>query len=84
MPRAIRQTVKLHNVGDAVETERGGLQRQAAGNAEIAAAFAAGLVRLVVQNTAFGGETVLGPLLLDVNERALARAERDVLQRRER
>jgi hypothetical protein len=76
--------VKLHNVGDAVQAERGGLQRQAAGDAEVASAFATGFVCLVVKHAALGGKAVLGPLLFDVDERALARAERKVLQRRER
>jgi hypothetical protein len=84
LPRPIRLAVEFHNVGDAVETEHGGLQRQTAGDAEITAALTASLVRFVVQHTALRGEAVLGPLLLDVDERALARAEREVLQRRER
>ena len=60
------------------------MQRQAAGNAEVAPAFAAGFVCLIVQHAALGGEAVFGPLLFDVDERALARAEREVLQRGKR
>ncbi len=37
-----------------------------------------------MQDAALGCEAVLGPLLFDVDERALVRAEREVLQRRER
>ena len=81
LPRPIGLSVKLNNVGDSVQTERFRLKLQAAGNAKVAAAFAAGFVRLVVQYAAFGGEVVLGPLSLDVDECALARAEREVLQR---
>ena len=84
LPRAVGLAVKLDDVGHAVEVECGGLQRQGAHDAQVAAALAAGFVGLVVEHAALGGEAVLGPLALDVNERALARAEREVLQGGER
>lgn len=84
LPRAIGLAVKLDNVGDAVETECGGLQRQSAGEAKIAPFLAAALVRVLVQHPTFGGEAVLGPLPFDMDERALATAESEVLQGRER
>lgn len=76
--------MKLDDVGDTMEAEGGGLERQGAGGAEIAARFAAGLMRAIVEHAALGGESVFGPLALDVNERALARAKREMLERRER
>ena len=49
--------------------------------AGVVAAFAAGFVRFLVQQAALGREPVLGPLPFDVDERALPRAELEVLQR---
>ena len=54
-PRAVRLAVKLDDIGHAVETKRGRLERQGAGGAEIAARFAAGLVGTVVEDAALGG-----------------------------
>ena len=83
-PRAVGLAVKLDDIGDAMEAESGGLEGEGAGGAEIAARFGAGFVRTVVEHAALGGEGIFGPLALDVDERALAGAEREVLQRRER
>ena len=83
-PGAVRLAVKLDDIGHAVKAEGGGLERECAGDAEVAARFAAGLVGAVVEDAALGGEGVFGPLALDVDERALTRAEGEVLERRER
>lgn len=84
VPRAIRLAVKLHDVGDAVDAERVGVERERAGDAEVAARFGAGFVGAFVEDAALGGARVLRPKALDVDERALARAEREVLQGGER
>ena len=76
--------MKLDDIGHAVETKRGRLERECAGGAEIAARFAAGLVGTVVEDAALGGEGVFGPLTLDVDKRALAGAKREMLECRER
>ena len=83
-PRAIGLAVKLDNVGDAVQPERHGLERQPRATRRSPRVSLPASCACVVQHAALGGETVFGPLLLDVDKRALARAEREVLQRGER
>lgn len=84
LPGAVGLAVELDDVGHAVEAECGGLQRQGAYDAQVAAALAAGFMGFVVEHAALGGEAIFGPLAFDVDERALARAEREVLQGGER
>jgi len=83
-PGIVGLAVKLHNIGDAMEPECGGLQWQCAGDTNVATAFAAGFVGFVVQHATLGSQPVFSPLLLDVNERALPFAECEVLKRRDR
>ena len=84
LPGVVGLAVELDDVGHAMEAECGGLQRQGSRDAQVAAGLAAGFMGLVMKHATLGGEAVLGPLALDVDERALPRAEREVLQGGER
>lgn len=56
------------------------MQAKPAGNAEAGARFRAGLVGAVVELAALGGEAVLRPDLLEMDEGPLALAEDEVLE----
>jgi len=78
--------MELHDVGPADQTQTQRAQGQAPGDAEIGPRLVprAGLVDPAVEMGALHGQCVVGPLTLDVDERALALAEEQVLERRER
>jgi hypothetical protein len=65
-------------LSDEAETQRA--DAKPTGNAEAGSRFPASFVGPVVEDLAFGCKAVLRPLLLNVDERALSRAEGEVLQ----
>lgn len=75
-----RRGAKLNHVGLASQPEAEGVQTEAAGDSEARPAFRPGVVRLLMQFAAFGGEAVLRPHLLDMNQGPLALAEHEVLE----
>jgi hypothetical protein len=82
-PPALAFASQLDHVGDAGDAERGRADRHALHDPALAAARLPRLVAPLVQNAPLGGQQVLGPQALDVDQRALPRAEQIVLQRRE-
>ena len=82
-PPAFSRPGQLDHVGDPGDAERARADRHALDDAALAAARLPGLVALLVQDAPLGGQHILGPQPLDVDQRALPRAEQIVLQRRE-
>lgn len=58
------------------------LERQSAADADVTATLTAAVVGPVMEDPPLGREGVFLPEPLDVNERTLPRAEREVLKRR--
>lgn len=75
--------MELHDVGDAAQAERAGAQIEGAGDAHSGSTFVFRFMDLLVKDLTLRGEVIIGPELFVVNERALARAEEQVLQRRD-
>lgn len=84
LPRAVGLTVKFDDIGDAVEAESNGLQRKRASDAQIAPRLGRTIVGAFVEHATLSGEVIFLPGALDVDERALARAEGEMLERRNR
>jgi len=76
--------MKFHHIADAVQAESFGLHAEASRDANAGARFIGPFMSAVVEHTPFGSEAVLCPLLLEVNERALAFAIEQVLECGER
>lgn len=74
------ERAKLNHVGLADESQRERPQRQAASDPQIALAIARFLMGLAMQMLPLNRQPVLGPLLLDVDERALPLTKQQVLE----
>ena len=72
--------LELNDVALAGETEFERADRHAASDADAGTGFIRSVMRAFVKCAAFGREAVLGPRLLDMDERALARAVEPVLE----
>lgn len=82
--RRLRRAVQLHDIGDAGKAEAARHDLQAAHGALCWPRFMAGFVHALVHHLALGGEAILRPDALDMDQRALARAIKPMLERRER
>jgi len=71
-------------IGHAGKAKLQRAQGDTARDARVAAGFAAELMNAGVQDAAFGGVLVAVPEAFEMNERALSRAEDEMLQRGER
>lgn len=72
--------VEFDDVGLAVESETVAGEVEAAGGSQAGAGFGGAVVGALVEDAAGGGEVVLGPEPLDVDEGALALAVEEVLE----
>ena len=79
--RPARRAVQLDQIGDADQAQGRGAQRHAGDAAHALALLLRRLVHPVVREASLGGQRILGPDPLDVNQRALPRAIQPVLQR---
>jgi len=75
--------LKLYHVGFPDETKTERAQCETADDAQVAACFIRALVRLAMEVLSFDRESVFRPQTFDVDERALALAEEEVLERRD-
>jgi len=75
-----RDLLELDDIGLAGESEAKGLDVYAPGDEHTGPALGAAGVDTLVEDAALGGEAVLVPLLLDMNEAPLPLAELQVLQ----
>jgi hypothetical protein len=75
---------QLDHVRDARNPQPVGAERHAVHGAHAGTRGHRRLLSALVQQTPLGGQHVLGPRALDVDQRALSRAEQVVLQRRYR
>jgi hypothetical protein len=75
---------KFDYVGNAGDTERQRAQRQATHDTDARLALGSACIDLLMQDAALGGGAVLHPQILDMDQGILPRAERLMLQRRQR
>jgi len=80
LPAAVGLAVEFDDVGDAMDAEGVGAELQAASDADAGAGFAAPAIDFLVEDAALGGVLVLLPEAFEVDERALALAEKEVLE----
>ena len=76
--------VELDNIRLPGKSEPMRNQREPAGNADPGARFRRPVMGAIVERSPFRGEPVLSPLLLEMNQGALALAEKEMLQRGDR
>ena len=79
-PNAIRRAMQLDDIGDAGNAQPVGAQRHACHGADAPPHLGLDRVNPLMRDAALGGRGILGPCLLDVDQRALARAEQIVLE----
>jgi hypothetical protein len=72
--------MKFDHIADAVQAETLGLHAESTRDADAGTGFIRAVMGFFVEDSAFGGEAVFGPFMVEMNEGTLPLTEEQMLQ----